>query len=47
MAETESQFEDSEIDDEDCTSGGDFLAAVNGIREVRDRMTGFVEGLEG
>lgn len=43
MPETESQFDDSEIDDEDCTSGGDFLAAVNGPREIRDKLTGFVE----
>lgn len=31
------------LEEDDDTSGGNFLAAVNGIRTVRDEITGYVE----
>lgn len=40
----ESQVDDIEtLEDDDETSGGNFLAAVNGIHTVRDQVTGYVE----
>jgi hypothetical protein len=30
-------------DEEDSTSGGDWILAVNGERPVRDKLTGYIE----
>lgn len=40
----ESTEEDREtLESDDDTSGGGFIFAVNGIRAVRDQITGYVE----
>ncbi len=47
MPETKKdQLERTDTVNLDETVGGDWILAVNGVREVRDRLTGFVGRIE-